>query len=175
MKMIVFSSILVLAIAMVAFAGDHKHGANVYKTDASGVEHAVCACGHKLEVGENTIKFEYEGQTYYLCGEGCKAHFEESAQTVKEALEIQVAKAKAHEGLHGNVYKVDDEGNSTAKCACGMELKVDSETTSRSHGGHTYYLCSEQCAGMFDKMPDKVIGAMNKNIKSSGKEVSKSM
>lgn len=175
MKTLNIFSILMLAIAVIAFTGDveHKHGANVYKIDADEIEHAVCACGHKIDVDKSTVKSEYKGQTYYLCGEGCKAHFEKSAEKVVGVFDTQVAKAKAEEGLLGNVYKVDDKGDRTAKCGCGMDVKVDAETTSRSNDGHTYYMCSDKCAAMFDKMPDKVIGAMNKEIKSANKISSK--
>jgi len=169
MKTLNMFGAFLLAFAIIAFAGnvEHKHGANVYKVDSDGKEYAVCACGQKMEVDKNTAKAEYKGSTYYFCGPGCKANFDKSTEKVIGAFEVQVGKAKAEEGLLGNVYKVDDEGNKMAKCGCGMDVKVDDNTVSRTHENHTYYLCSNQCAGMFDKKPDKVIGAIDKAIKST--------
>ncbi|MBN2413611.1 YHS domain-containing protein [candidate division KSB1 bacterium] len=67
---------------------------------------------------------------------------------------------KAELGTLGNVYAVSETGEKTAKCACGMDLKVNDSTVKREYNGQTYYICSDKCAAVFDKDPKKFIDAV---------------
>ncbi len=147
------------------FAGDvNKHGANIIKV-SDDQETALCACGMQVKVTDATPAVEVDGEFYYVCSDGCKTKFSENSSTMKTDLDKKVLKAKIDNGMMGNVFKVKDSGELVAKCACGMDVAVNDSTVSRVYDGHTYYLCGEHCAAMFDKNANKVIKAATGKVK----------
>ena len=149
--------LLILALAAGVSAGDkhqhqHKHdmkhdkhhkAQNIIKVDEEGNKTALCACGMEFAVTEKTGKLEKDGKTYYLCSDGCKAKVSKSASTMLPALDVKVMAKKADMGTLGNVHTVSESGEMTAKCACGMDVKVSDKTVKREHNGQTYYMCNE--------------------------------
>ncbi len=154
-----------LLSSSVIFAGDvHKHGANIIKV-SDDQETALCACGMQVKVTDATPAVEVDGESYYVCSEGCKTKFSENISTMKAALDNKVLKARIDNGMMGNVYKVNDSGEMVAKCACGMDVTASDTAISRVYDGQTYYLCGEHCAEMFDKNANKVIKAATGKVK----------
>jgi len=39
-------------------------------------------CGMDIDVDSATAKSEYKGQTYYFCGQSCKAKFDEDPEPI---------------------------------------------------------------------------------------------
>ncbi|MFC2150127.1 hypothetical protein ACFLQV_01360 [Calditrichota bacterium] len=71
-------------------------------------------------------------------------------------------KGQDHEGhmkhdqakMMNNVFAMDADGNRTALCGCGMEVKVSDTSTKVMNGDMTFYTCSQGCADMMGKMSE---------------------
>lgn len=165
-----FINIFVLGLFLVGtsllYAGTkHNHEANVIKVDKDGNKIALCGCGEEVKVTSTTAKVVDGNDTYYVCGDKCQAAFSKNLSKMKPAMQLKVEKAKAKAGTMGNVYHVGEDGALTAKCACGMDVKVTDKTISRTLNGEKYYLCSDGCAAQFDKNPAKVAKMAKKEMK----------
>jgi len=156
--------LVIFALAAGVSAGDkhhHHHDAqNIIKVDEKGNKTALCACGKEVAVTEKTSKLEKDGKTYYLCSDGCKAKVSNSASTMLPVIDTKVMAKKAEMGTLGNVHTVSESGEMTAKCACGMDVKVTDKTVKREHSDQTYYMCNDDCAAHFDKDAEKFVNAV---------------
>lgn len=81
-------------------------------------EKVVCpGCGHMMKKSEAKISYEYKGETYYFCCEGCKANF------VKNPEKYLQKKAEMKE-VYTCPMHPDVKSDKPGKCpTCGMNLE----------------------------------------------------
>ncbi len=65
---------------------------NVYHVGEDGAMTAVCACGKDVKVSDKTVSRTWNGETYYLCSDGCAAQFDKTPAKVAEMSKKQVMK-----------------------------------------------------------------------------------
>jgi YHS domain-containing protein len=137
-------------------AGCHAseaHCGNITKTNAQGEEVAICACGMEFAVTKDTPVVEHEGKRYFLCSDSCTEKVKADPAAMVPVIEQKLAEIRKAQGISGNVYAIDAEGNKVAVCTCGAEMKVTGATVKRDLNGESYYFCCDNCAATFDKDP----------------------
>jgi len=139
-------------------------------------------CGMHVDADKAAIaglKSEHGGKSYYFCSEQCRTEFDKQPErfTEKQAMEeahdheahaVEYRAAHQHESppdLHEPV-----QGQSVARgepvkgfawdTVCGMPIPVKNskaEGLTSEYEGKTYYFCSKECKGRFDKSPSNFI------------------
>lgn len=140
------------------------HCGNVLKTNAQGAEVAVCACGMEFAVTKDSPTVEYEGKKYFFCSDGCAERVKADPAAMVPVIEQKLTELRKAQGISGNVYAIDAEGNRVAVCTCGAELKVTDATVKRDLSGESYYFCCDGCAAAFDKDPAGQAKKINEKV-----------
>ena len=89
-------------------------------------------CGMKIKKSEAKATYEYNGNTYYFCMEGCKEKF------VKEPAKY-----------------VNADENKVACAVSGSTFNKSDAFGSMEYDGKTYYFCCAGCKTKFEKDPEK--------------------
>jgi len=109
----------------------HQHGEEqMHEQAADMVVDPVC--GMKIKKSEAKATYEYNGNTYYFCMEGCKEKF------VKEPAK----------------YVSADESKVTCPVS-GSTFNKSEANGSIEYNGKTYYFCCAGCKEKFEKDPEK--------------------
>lgn len=93
-------------------------------------------CGMSVVKAKAKASYEYAGETYYFCCNGCKTAF---ARNPADYLQPQSKTA------------VDP--------VCGMDVDIASAQYQSEFNGATYYFCGAGCKDSFDKHPESYVTA----------------
>lgn len=155
---------LVFSVAFVLAAVDKKAGEETLRCPVSGKE---------FTKSDTTLKYEYEGKTYYFCCAGCKDKFEKDPEKyieMEEHAEHIQAEEHSHAEKHSHAtahaeqvehthHAQDKKEEMVVDPVCGMKLKKEDAKATYEHNGKTYYFCMEECRDKFVKEPGKYVGA----------------
>jgi Cu+-exporting ATPase len=110
-------------------------------------EKVTCAVtGKEFEKTEETGSFEYKGETYYFCCDGCKGKFVKNPEEFlnKEGEgEHQHGEEGEGEHQHGeeDMHGEHQENGKAVDPVCGMEVKKEGAEHTFEYKGKTYYFC----------------------------------
>lgn len=105
----------------------HMHG--VSDADSTVVDPV---CGMKIKKSEAKATYEYNGNTYYFCMEGCLEKFKKDPEKYAQKTEEMVTCAVS-----------------------GKTIKKSEATGKYEYNGKTYYFCCPDCQEKFVKEPEK--------------------
>lgn len=115
---------------------EHMHGeATEEYMHAHGEEDGTVVdpvCGMKIKKSDAKATYEYNGQTYYFCMEGCLEKFKKDPQKYAQKAEEMVT------------------------CpVSGETIKKSEAADSHEYNGKTYYFCCPNCKEKFLENPEK--------------------
>jgi xanthine dehydrogenase accessory factor len=91
-------------------------------------------CGMEVEITADNLTYEYDGKTYYFCGEGCRESFIKDPQQYMQP--------------HPTIA-IDP--------VCHMEVEIATAQYRSDYQGKTYYFCAAGCKTRFDKAPERYL------------------
>jgi len=91
-------------------------------------------CGMEVETASARYVYDYEGKTYYFCGEGCINSFVQNPQQY-----LQPKPSIAIDPV------------------CHMEVDIATAHYQSEYQGTTYYFCAAGCKTRFDKDPERYL------------------
>lgn len=91
-------------------------------------------CGMEVDKSTVAATYEYEGETYYFCCNGCKGAF---ARSPEEYIKPTIA--------------IDP--------ICKMEVTIATAVYTSEYEGQTYYFCCAGCKSTFEKNPETYVTA----------------
>jgi xanthine dehydrogenase accessory factor len=91
-------------------------------------------CGMEVTIAKAKASYEYEGQMYYFCCNGCKLTFTKNPEQY-----IQMQPTIAIDPV------------------CHMEVEIATAQYTSEHNGETIYFCCAGCKSAFDKAPETYI------------------
>lgn len=142
------------------------HVANNVVSLHDGQKTALCACGSNFDVTEKSPSFSFDGGTYFLCGEGCKAKIEGMDEETKAGAVPGLQKAVlTSEHLMSN--EMIKDGKKMATCACGQTFEVKTETPRVIADGMCMDACCGGCAQHVLKASAEERAAMMKKVMHS--------
>ena len=122
---------------------------NVVSMDADGNRTALCACGMKVAVNDRTPTTQLGNTAMYMCGEGCKTHFEKASADERQDKTTQWRDQVSRFSSASNARSVGDK---QVYSCCGKEQEIGSKTTSVTENGVTIHTCGPGCAAQFREM-----------------------
>jgi len=121
---------------------EHAHCCGGGHQHASATEKAKDpVCGMTVDPAKAKASCEHGGITYYFCCQGCLGKFQADP-------ERYLAKARA---------EVRSAENKATDPVCGMTVDPQKARGTASHGGVTYYFCSQGCLTKFQADPAKYL------------------
>ena len=118
--------------------GDHHHSRTTDSSDAMTAKDPVC--GMTVKLGQGKPSYEYKGETYHFCSQGC----------------------------HDKFVADPEPFLSTAKDpVCGMTVKLGQGKPSHEHKGDTYHFCSQGCHDKFVADPEHFLSGAHKKKKAA--------
>lgn len=119
-------------------------------------------CGMSVDKATAKWTYAYKGETYYFCGESCKAAFAKDPEKYLAG----PAAGKPMRGMMGQGMMqgrmMRGQAADPAKATdpvCGMSVDKAAAKGKSEYKGSTYYFCSEVCKTLFDKEPEKYLAA----------------
>jgi Cu+-exporting ATPase len=101
-------------------------------------------CHMKVDVKEDTVSTEYDGEKYYFCSRSCLKVFGENPGKFVTQSEKQEGEKAAEKVFKDPV--------------CGMTTEEENAFTRYEHEGGSYYFCSDHCLTKFKNEPGSFIG-----------------
>ncbi len=157
---LLFGFVLVLALTGIAQQSD---------------ETVTCATtGKTMKKSEAKATYEYKGQTYYFCCDGCKEAFVNNPE--KYTQKMMTEEHMHGEAIEEHMHASGDEDGMVVDPVCGMKIKKSDAKATYEYNGQTYYFCMEGCLEKFQKDPQKYAQKADEMVTCpvSGKTIKKS-
>lgn len=138
---LLFGFVLVLALTGMAQQSD---------------ETVTCATtGKTMKKSEAKATYEYKGQTYYFCCDGCKEAFVKNPEKYTQKMMTEEDMHEHGEATEEQMHAHGEEDGTVVDPVCGMKIKKSDAKATYEYNGQTYYFCMEGCKEKFKTDPEK--------------------